>query len=197
MHAAGIGLGLPAQDVNERARGIRSRHPGRDRGGRLHHDAAGRRAAGEHDGHQVADRFRVAQDRVREADVERLFESGEQLDPLEAADAQIPVEHVVERHAAAHRCGAQLGHEGVDEHEDAMLNRRQLDGRGASARFQADLPATSGFRFAVVPEQEARRAWQCRIQRIFGVPDAPTRPAPGEFAPHWGIEVRLTPPATR
>ncbi len=138
---AGIHLGVPAQDVDQRVRGVGSRSAGRERGGRLHGDTRRRSAAGEDGGDQVANRLHLAQHRVGEADVEGVLEPGEQLDPLEAADAEIPVEHVVERHAAAHRCAAQLGHEGVEEREHAWLDGPWLDGGDDPALLQHGLPA--------------------------------------------------------
>ena len=65
--------------------------------------------------------MRVRADGVGEAHAERPLEAGEELDPFEAADAEIPIQHVVERDAAAYRRGAQLSHEDVDEREDVLL----------------------------------------------------------------------------
>ena len=50
VHATGIGLGVPAQDVDQRARRVRRRRPGRHRGDCLHDGGARWLASGDHGG---------------------------------------------------------------------------------------------------------------------------------------------------
>ncbi len=99
MSTLRIGLDVPAQRFDERAH-ARRRGPARGDPGRR--DRRGLRRHGprrEERRDEVSRTPGLRHHGVREANAERLLEAQEQLDPLEAAEAEVAVEGVVEGRA--------------------------------------------------------------------------------------------------
>ena len=145
MHAIRVRFRVPPQNLDERPRLGRGGDPGPDRDlwlgnvlgrcGRGLPDCAGK----------VARALGLGHDRVRQAHPELLFEPQEQLDALEAADAEVAVKRGPPGHPAP-GASAQLDHQRFDDFQHAPL-----ESVGPGSRPYRDLPHPSLSRLTMKP----------------------------------------------
>jgi hypothetical protein len=136
------GLDVPAQRFGARAH---ARRGGPARGDPGRRDRRGLRRHGPHREERRDEVSRtpgLGHHGVGKANAERLLEAEQQLDPLEAAEAEVAVERVVEGRAPPQGATTQLGHEPADDVEDRLLDLLAIE-RAEAGRAEPRRPRSS------------------------------------------------------
>ncbi len=119
-------LSVPGEHLGKgpRRRGGRYSRAGKRTGKR--HGLRSRGLGGQDRVGEVSGSPRVRHDSIGETDPEHVLQAHEQFDPLEASNAQVTIERVVELDRGASRRAAQLGDERPHDVEDLPLGPRAI-----------------------------------------------------------------------